>query len=158
MVLPFSMYLRIPKFGVQNLTYWCLCLYSIRTAFTCCCILSWLLIWLWSEVVDPCFIHNRLFTPKLLFVALKQLQTMLWIVDVMLFLINCEQTWCPLWWTQLSHWEMFMQNGEYTAFWYLQLFCYLMQLQFTTSQNEFVEFFFLFFFLCFLDNCRIWVT
>ena len=26
----------------------------------------------------------------------------------------------PLW-TQLSHWQMFMQNGEYTTFWYLQL-------------------------------------
>ena len=26
----------------------------------------------------------------------------------------CEQTLHPLW-TQLSHWKMFMQNGEYTA-------------------------------------------
>ena len=36
---------------------------------------------------------------------------------------------------------MFLQNGEYTAFWYLQLLYYLTQLQFTISQNEFVEFF-----------------
>ena len=36
---------------------------------------------------------------------------------------------------------MFMQNGEYTAFWYLQLLSYLMQLQFTIDKNEFVEFF-----------------
>ena len=36
--------------------------------------------------------------------------------------------------------EVFMQNGEYTAFWYLQLLCYLKQLKFTISQNEFVEF------------------
>ena len=35
---------------------------------------------------------------------------------------------------------MFMQNGEYTAFWYLQLLCYLTQLQFMIGQNKFVEF------------------
>ena len=62
-----------------------------------------------------------------------------WIINVLLFLINCEQTWHPLS-THLSHLQMFMQNGEYTAFWYLQLLCYLMQLQFTISQNKFVEF------------------
>ena len=27
------------------------------THFTCCCPLSWLPIWRWSRVVDPCFIH-----------------------------------------------------------------------------------------------------
>ena len=36
---------------------------------------------------------------------------------------------------------MFMQNGEYTAFSYLQHICYLMQLQFMISQNELVGFF-----------------
>ena len=45
------------------------------------------------------------------------------------------------------------KNGEYTAFWYLQLPCYFMQLQFIIGQNEFVEFFGVF-----RDNCRIWVT
>ena len=35
---------------------------------------------------------------------------------------------------------MFMQNVVYTAFWYPQLLCYLTQLQFTISQNGFVEF------------------
>ena len=64
----------------------------------------------------------------------------LWIVNVLLFLINCEQTQHPLW-TKLSYWQMFMQNGKYTVSWYLQLLCYLMQLQFTIGQNEFVEFF-----------------
>ena len=63
------------------------------------------------------YLHNNSFS----------LQTMLWIIDALLFLINCEPP-------QLSHWQMFMQNGEYTTFWYLQLFCYLMQLQFTISQ------------------------
>ena len=62
-----------------------------------------------------------------------------------LFLIDCEQTWHSLW-TQLSHWQMFMQNGEYIAFWYFQLLCYLTQLQFTIGQNDFVEF------LCFLGQ------
>ena len=41
------------------------------------------------------------------------------------------------------------KNGEYTAFWYLQLLCYLTQLQFTISQNEWSVF---------QDNCRIWLT
>ena len=45
--------------------------------------LSWLPIWLQSEVVDPCFIHCHIFMQKLLFVALKQLQTMLWIVNTL---------------------------------------------------------------------------
>ena len=36
---------------------------------------------------------------------------------------------------------MFIQNNEYTAFWYLQILCYLMQLKFTVGQNKFVEFF-----------------
>ena len=87
----------------------------------------------------------------MLFVELKQLQTTLLIVDE-LFLIDWEQTLHPLW-SQLSHWQMFMQNGEYTVFWYLQLPYYLMQLPFTIGQNEFGEVFGVF-----RDNCRIWVT
>ena len=77
---------------------------------------------------------------------------MFWIINALLFLIDCEQTQHPLW-TQHSHWQMFLQNGEYTTFWYLQLLCYLMHLQFTISQNEFVEFF-----AVFWDNWQIWVT
>ena len=45
-------------------------------------------------------------------------------------------------------------NFEYTAFRYLQILCYLQQLQFKIGQNEFVEFFFVFF----RDNCCIWRT
>ena len=63
-----------------------------------------------------------------------------------------EQTWHPLW-PQLSYWQMFMQNSEYTVFWYLQLLCYLTQLQFTISQNNLVEFFGVF-----RDNCWIWMV
>ena len=116
-------------------------------AFTCCYPLSWQPILLWSEVVIPCFIHCHIFTQKFLFVALKQLKITLWIVDSLLFLIDCEQTQYPLR-TQHSHRQMFAQNDEY-----LQLFCYLRQLQFTIGQNEFVEFF-----CVFRNNCRIWVT
>ena len=133
----------------------CVCMHvyfqSLWTAFTCCCPLSWLPIWLQSEMVEPCFIHGHIFTQNL-FVALKQLQTTLWIIDTFLFLISCEQTRHPLW-TQLSHWQMFMRNDEYIAFWYLQLLCYLTQPQFMISQNKFVEFFSLF-----RDNCWIWAT
>ena len=59
----------------------------------------------------------------------------------------------PLW-TQLSHWQIIMQNSEYTAFWYFQLICYLMQLQYMIDQNKFVEFFSVFQ----NNNCWIWVT
>ena len=87
---------------------------------------------------------------KTIFIALKPLQKMFWI-NALLFLINCEQMQDPFW-TQLSHWQMFIQNGEYTAFWYFQFLCYLMQFQFTIGQNEFEEFFGVF-----RDNCLIWV-
>ena len=50
-------YFAHPKIRRPNLTCWCLYLSSLWMAFTCCCSLSWLLIWLRSEVVDPCFIH-----------------------------------------------------------------------------------------------------
>ena len=124
--------LRIPKYRRQNLACWCLHLWSLWMAFTCCCCpLNWLPIWLWIEVVDPGFVHCPIFMHKLLFVALKQLQTTLWIINT-LFLINYDQMLHPLW-TQLSH-------GEYTAFWYLQLLCYFIQLQFLIGQNEFVKF------------------
>ena len=125
----------------------CLLMFALWLAFICSCPLSWLTISLLSQVVDPCFIHCHIFMQKLLFVALKQLQSTLWIVDELLFLIDCEQMCHPLW-IQLSHWQMYMQKDEYTAFWYLQLLCYLMQLQFTIGRNKFVEVFF----LCFLGQ------
>ena len=100
-------------------------------------------------MVDPCFIHCHLFSEKVFFAALKQLRTMIWIVGTSLFLIDCKQTQHPLW-TQLSHWQMFMKNG---AFWYLQLFIYLAQLQFTIALNELVKCFGVF-----RDDCRILAT
>ena len=47
----------------------------------------------------------------------------------------------------------FIQKVEFTAFWYLQLLCYLTQFQFTIGQKEFVEFF-----SVFPDNCQILAT
>ena len=58
----------------------------------------------------------------------------------LLLLIDFEQTRHSHW-TQLYLCQMFIQKGDYTAFWYLQLLCNLMQLQFTIGQNEFVKFF-----------------
>ena len=48
----------------------------------------------WSGIPgnNTSLIHCHIFTQKLLFVALKQLQTTLWIVDALLFLIDYEQT------------------------------------------------------------------
>ena len=91
------------------------------------------------EVVNLSLIYCHLLTQNLFFFALKQLQTTLWIVDALLLLIHCEQTVHPLW-TRLSHRQMFMQNGEYTAFWYLKLLYFFIQLQFMIGQNEFVKF------------------
>ena len=63
---------------------------------TCSYPLTWLPIWLWSG----CFIHCHILNKNLFFVALKQLQTTLWIINVLsktthrrfsvLFLIDCE--------------------------------------------------------------------
>ena len=58
--------LHIPKYAGQNLLYWCLHLWSLWMAFTCCCPLSWQPIWLQSEVVDICFLHCHIFMQKLL--------------------------------------------------------------------------------------------
>ena len=52
---------------------------------------------------------------RVISIALKQLQTALWIVDALFFLIDCKQTWYPFR-IELSQAQMFMQNGEYTAF------------------------------------------
>ena len=89
--------LALPKIQSQNLARWGLRLLSLWTAFSCCCPLIWQQIWLQSEVVAPYFIYCHIFTPKLLFVALKQFQTRLWIVHALFFFINCEQTRDPLW-------------------------------------------------------------
>ena len=50
---------------------------------------------------------------KTLFCCIETVATV-WITDALLFLINCEQTQHPFW-TQLSHWQIFMQNVEYTS-------------------------------------------
>ena len=56
--------LYIRKYGGRNLAWWCLHLWSLWTAFTCCCPLSWLLIWLQSEMMDLYFNHCHIFTQK----------------------------------------------------------------------------------------------
>ena len=101
----------------------------------------------WSMRLPLAYIYVKKF-----FFSLKELQTTLWVDDALLFLIDCKKTRHPLW-IPLSHWQMFMLNGEYAAFWYLQLLCYLTQLQFTIDQKEFVEFFGVF-----RDNYQIWAT
>ena len=58
--------LCISKYRGLNLSCSCLCLWLLWMTFTCCCPLSWLPIWLQSEVVDSCFIHCYIFMQKLL--------------------------------------------------------------------------------------------
>ncbi len=64
---------------------------DILEAFTGCAALSWLPIWLPSEMVDLCFIHCHKPKQEILFHASKQCQTAIWIVDSLLILLNCEQ-------------------------------------------------------------------
>ena len=81
---------------------------------------------------------------------------------------SCKQcsellTRCCFWLTVSKHCTCFehsfliekcsCKNGEYTAFWYLQLLCYFTQLQFTIGQNKYMKFSGVF-----PENCRIWVT
>ena len=42
-------------------------------------------------MIDPCFIHCHIVYEKIHFIALKQLQTSFWVVDALLFLIDCEK-------------------------------------------------------------------
>ena len=63
--------LRIPKYGSQNLVCWCLCLWSLWAAFISGYSLSWLLIWLRSEVVDLCFIYCHILTQTILLLRLN---------------------------------------------------------------------------------------
>ena len=72
---------------------------------------GWLPIWLQGEMVDPYFIHCHIFKQKFLFVTLKRLQTTLWIMVELLFLIDCEQTRHPLW-TQLSLWQHTVKSSN----------------------------------------------
>ena len=126
-------------------------LWLLWMAFTCCCPLSWLPIWLRSKVVDPCFIYCHIFMQKLFFVALKQLQTILWIIDALLFLIDCEEMRYPLW-TQRFHRQMFMQimNTLPSDIFNSSAISRNFNL---IGQNKFVEFFGVFW-----VNCWIWVT
>ena len=142
-------WIKYHKYGGQNIACWCLCLWSFWTAFTCCCPLSWLPIWLRSEVVDPCFIQYHIFTQNLLFVALKQLQTTL----------NCWHIFDRLWANVVATLNTaFSLTNVHAKCW---IHCLPISstplLSYTTSifnrPNEFVEFFGVF-----QDNCQIWAT
>ena len=95
---------------------------------------------------------------KVPFVALKQLKTTPWIVNALLFLIDFDQTRHPFW-TQLSKWQMFIQNGEY-----LLISSTPLQSHATSIYNRPKRvcgryfYLFIFFFLVFWVNCQIWVT
>ena len=109
-------------------------------AFTCCWTLSWLLKWLQSEVVDPHSIHCHISMQKLICcvkaVANKSSTSCFWST-----VSKCNTHFEH----KLSHWQMFMQNGEYTAFCNLQLLSHATSIM-------------IFFFGVFRDNYRIWAT
>ena len=88
--------MRIPKYGYHNLASPLLSFWSLWTAFTHCCPLSWRSFYFRCVVEDPCFIHCHIPAQKILFTSFEQLQTALWIIDALLFLVGCEQTWYPL--------------------------------------------------------------
>ena len=104
----------VVNFHLGNLTSWHLRFWSLWTVFTLCCPLSWLPIWHWNVVMDPCFIHCHILHEKIFFIALKELQTALWIIDALLFMIDYEQTRFPFR-IELSHVQISMQDGKYTT-------------------------------------------
>ena len=110
--------MRIPKYGCHNLVSPMLRFLSIWTAFTSYCPLDWRSFCFRCVVVDLCFIHCHIPSQKILFTSLEQLQTALWILDALLFLVGCEQTRHPLR-KQLTHPQIFVQNCKHIPFWYL---------------------------------------
>ena len=110
--------MRVQKYGCHNLASPLLSFRSLWTTFTSCCPLSLRSFSLRCEVVDSCFIHCHIPTKKILFTSLEQLQTALWNLDALLFLVGCEQTRHSLR-KQLTHPQGFVQNCKYTIFWYL---------------------------------------
>ena len=77
--------------------------------FISCWPLSWRSFCFRCVVVDPCFIHWHIPTQKILFTSFEQLQTALWILDALLFLVECEQTRYPLR-KQLTYHQRFVQD------------------------------------------------
>ena len=86
---------RISKNWRHDFASWLLRFRTLRTALTVCTLLSWLPLRLRSEMMDPCFVHCHIPTQEILFIASKQWQTALWIVDSLLLLFHCEQTRHP---------------------------------------------------------------
>ena len=114
----FSRCMRVPKWGCHNLASPLLSFWSLWTVyFTGCCPLSWRYFCFRCVVVGPCFIHCHIPTHKIFFTSLEQLQTALWILDALLFLVGCEQTQQSLR-KQLTHSQRFVQNCKHTTFWY----------------------------------------
>ena len=83
--------MRVPKYGCHNLASPLLSSWSLWTVFTSCCPLSWRSFCFRCVVVDPCFIHCYIPTQKILLTSLKQLQTALWILDALLFLVGVRK-------------------------------------------------------------------
>ena len=89
-------------------------------------------------MVDACFVHCHVFMPKLLFCCVET------VVNNALnrrhVVVVIDRLWINSAATLNTAFSVTnVQNGKYTAFWYLQILCYLTHLQFTI---EFVEFFF----------------
>ena len=82
--------MRVPKYGCHNLASLLLSFWSLWTAFTSCCSLSWWSVCVRFVMVDPCFIHCHIPTQKILFTSLEQLQTAFWTHDALSFLVGYE--------------------------------------------------------------------
>ena len=116
--------------------------------FTCCCPLSWLPIWLWSEVVDPCFIHCHIFMQKILFVANNALNH------------QCIVVFDRLWANAAHTFNTAFSLTNVHAKWWIQylLISSTLLLSLATSIFLLAKTKFLGFFGVFRDNCWIWLT
>lgn len=68
------------------------CLRTLWPGFDFSSPFVWCSFWLWSIMMNPNFIYCFVPTQKILSIPRKQLQTALWILNWLLFLLHCEQT------------------------------------------------------------------
>ncbi len=86
-----KLYLAHPKNWYHDFASWLLHFWTFQMAFTSCTPLSWLLIWLQSEIVDPRFVHYHKPTQEIIVIPSKQCQTSPYIVYSLLLLFHCDQ-------------------------------------------------------------------
>jgi len=131
--------LWVPKNGGHHLSGLWDSLRLLRSRFTGWSPLFRLFLGLWCVPVDLCFVDGHETTQKLLRIALKQRQTLLWSGLTVAFVVRSEQTRHPSR-RQLSYAQNFMEDMTHVVFWHAYCLSYLAYLQSAVCQYEIVDF------------------